>query len=274
MDSISKYMLIEIAYKLPFDTLHKLSLIGFNQLFNDRFWRRYCIKRNIVLSTYPWPQRVYLWEKRRPVWTIIDETPWDPDSQNPKVVWGRDDNQVIEYGESEIAQAVVMNDIQSTIELDVHENSHTSSWVSDTGFFETKYVDMKTYKIIYFVRYCPYDQCHVGYCIVNDNTINFTINRSISYSGHVTDGLRQGRGILTFDSGFIIDSEDFHIDELDINSDESSDEIIDGVYWNDKNIINSNIGDEPEGLPGEMQNILSQMLERYIYWCKDRKSVV
>ena len=39
MDSISKNMLMEIAYKLPFNALHKLSLIGFNHLFDNRFWK-------------------------------------------------------------------------------------------------------------------------------------------------------------------------------------------------------------------------------------------
>jgi len=275
MNSISKNMLLEIAYKLPVKTLHKLSLIGFNHLFDNRFWQKYCIKRNIILSTYPWIQRAYLWEKRRPVWTILDETPWDPNSQNPKVVWGLDDNQVIEYSESETASAIVINDIIDVIEQDV-TSGESSTHTTNTGFYKTKYTEItikstnskgnlveKICKVMYFVRYCPYDQCHVGYCIMNGDKILSHINRSISYSGEVSDGLRQGSGILTFENGFIIDS-----DDLDNNyEDDNSESAIEGIPWNDKWVVNSNIGENFLGLSFITMDRLSQILETYIYWC-------
>lgn len=275
MDSISKNMLLEIAFKLPVKALHKLSLIGFNHLFDNRFWQRYCIKRNIVLSTYPWIKRAYLWEKRRPVWTILDETPWDPESQNPKVIWGLDDNQVIEYVESETASAIVLNDIEGVIDSDINSNGATHT--TDTGFYETKCIEKlltipdsngklteKLCKVIYFVRYCPYDQCHVGYCIINDNNLLFHINKSISYSGEVSDGLRQGSGILTFENGFIVDSDDLKNDDNDESDGETE---YDGLPWNDKYIVNSNIGANLAGLSFITMSRLSQILERYIYWC-------
>lgn len=282
MENISKNMLLELSYRLPVKTLYYLSLIGGDYLFDNKFWQKYCIKRNIVLSTYPWKQKVYLWEKRRPVWTILDETPWDPDSQNPKFVWGLDDNQVIEYSESELAVEIINADIQSVITNDIvyYQNGNNQNdddednHITDTGFYKTRIEKILKNSVeksvMYFVRYCPYDQCHVGYCVIEEN-LSIDINRSISYSGEVTDGLRQGRGILMFDNGFVVDSDDLYCDEDndEIDEDDSSQYDITGIPWNDQLVVDAHINQDIPDLTFSMMDRLEQILEKYMYWCKN-----
>jgi len=250
MNHLAKNMRMKLAWKLPPTAIKKWELLGLSKGFMDEFfWRTYCIIRCIIAGPWdesqnkPWETRARLWMNRVPIWTPLEETPWDPGSQSPKYFWGSDLQCVIDYEQSATAKSIIDNHTSYLVKRSIADEAG-GFITTNIGFYQVAIID----NLAYYVLYCPYDQISVGFG--NEQTIR--IDYSSKYVGETKNGLRQGDGVLAFTNGFMLSTEFLT------------------YCWNDANIIGNNTGKNYE-IPGASLPFIEQIediLNLFIHWCK------
>ncbi len=241
MDKISRNVFLLILIRVNSKCLYRLSNVGLK--LDETFYKKYCVLRKIVLTTYPWISKLILWENRQPILTTLDEY-WDDSFQQLNYMWGYDDNCVIEYQSNEYVLNKVINHVSFLL-----SEKKSISIVNPTGYYFLKQGICKNSKELttFFLHYCAYDQLQVGYCINN----KIIIDECTYYNGETLCGLRQGYGIMIFDSGFIIDSDMF-----------------DGK-WNDYNILEINKFRTQPMLLAYDVTFMSNILDSFITWASN-----
>jgi hypothetical protein len=239
MDQLTPYVLSDFMLRLPPKDLYKWLVIGHYNLVDEYFWRRFCISRKIVFGPLPWEKRASLWMQRKPVWTQIDDTPWDSASQGPKTIWGYAESSVIEYVSSEIADGLIIADLGDAIARSQENGLFITKF---TGYYQTLVDANENSKIIYFIIYTPYDKLRVGWY----DGKSWCIDDMTHYWGSTKSGLRQGHGVALFDTGFVIDRD-----------------------WIDHNMVSYH-QQEPMDFPAVSINMIEELekiLNSYIGWC-------
>lgn len=258
MDKLSRYMRTKLFLKLPPISIKRLELLKLTEkICDEHFWRKYCIMRQITTGIWdtsqniPWETRARMWINRIPIWTLLEETPWNPDGQNVKYFWGSDMQCVIDYEQSPIASSIVTAHTAQVL-TDSFANATGGLFTTNIGWYQIFLED----NIAYYVKYSPFDQLIVGFGICKDGTLGeICMDYSDKYIGETKNGLRQGDGVLKFTNGFIISTEYFDNDS---------------VLWNDHNIVSQNTGTNST-LPGttiSLMNTIESILELYMHWCK------
>jgi len=192
MNNINPFLLSKYMLRLKPKDLYNWLVVGHDDLVDEYFWKKFCVRRGIVFGPLPWERRAELWMHKKPVWTQIDDTPWDSSSQCPKYIWGLPEASIIEYRQSETADMISLTDLNDVIIASLEGGLFSTK---STGYYQT----IKEGEVVYFIRHCPYDKMQIGFY-----NGQLTIDESTHYWGSTKSGLRQGHGILLFDTGFTI----------------------------------------------------------------------